>query len=427
MTLMTNLKSQNRATKLGLRLIADRSGNYAMIFGLVFTTLAGAGGMALDYGYAFNQQSRLKNALDAALLGAMAQKHTKEEQVAYAHDLLSANLFGVKAQILDVDIQPGDGEDWVLSGTISARMETSLLKIVGIEDVNITTTAGVVRGAQTGYPLCIMAMHPLRKHTLEMKGQVSLYGEKCHIYGNSNHVDDVVDPHTPHNFITAASVTAVGYGHHYIQNITPPLEGSVNVIPDPYLTKTLPTIGSCTVTGKEIDGETVTLNPGTYCNGLTISDGANVTLNPGVYVVTGDSLTVEESTLQGTGVTLYLADRHAEFEVSESTIRLVAPVSGPWTSFVLMTRRDANDWEFEDSTLDMYGIVYAPGSAVEWTNTGTPTITAEWTAWINDGFSWTGDGTINFPYETKDSVVPHPSSLNVIPRPGLQEVVRLAY
>lgn len=417
----------NRVLQTIRRFNRNRSGNYALIFGLVFTALIGAGGMALDYGYGRNQQARLKDALDAALLGAMSQKHTKDEQIAYAHELLSANLIGVNSEILDIDIVAGEGEDWVLSGTISARTKTALLGAVGINEMNITTGAGVIRGPQSGHPLCIMAMHPTRKHTLEMKGKVSLHGTKCHIYGNSNHVNDVVDPHTPHNFITAASVTAVGYGHHYIQNITPPLEGSVNVIPDPYLTKTLPAIGSCKATGLEIEAQTITLDPGTYCDGLTISDGSHVTLNPGLYVVIGDTLEIEESTLEGTGVTLFLADRHAELSVSESTVRLVAPTSGPWTSFVILTKRDYNTWEFEESTLDMYGIVYAPGSDIEWENAGTPVITAEWTAWINDGFSWSGTGTLNFPYDTEGSVVPHPSSLNVIPRPGLHEVVRLAY
>ena len=43
----------------------------------------------------------------------------------------------------------------------------------------------------------------------------------------------------------------------------------------------------------------------------------------------------------------------------------------------------------------------------------------------NGWFSWDGNGTINFPYDTEKAVVPHPSKLNVIPRPSLREVVRL--
>lgn len=410
-------------TRLFRSFLSDRRGNFALTFGLVLTALLAAGGFGLDYSRALNQQSSLQNAMDAALLGAMAQKHTPEEQIAYARDLFAANLYSLDATILSTDIHhDADGK---LVGSARATTPTSLLPVVGIEKVDFTINSAVIRGPQSGYPLCVMAMHPYRKHTLELKGSVSLVGPKCHIYGNSNHVDDVVDPHTPQNYITAASVTAVGYGHHYIQNITPPLEGSVVVIPDPYLHKTLPYVGGCDHTGRVISGQTVTLDPGTYCDGLKIKSGSTVTLNPGLYIVQGDVFSVSDSTVTGNGVTLYFADRRAEFEADKSVIRLVAPSSGPHTSFVVMAKRDANNWVFEDSTIDLYGIIYAPNSAVDWVNDGTPTITAEWTAWITDGFSWTGNGVINFPYETENAVVPHPDTLNVIPRPSLQEVVRL--
>ena len=55
-----------------------------------------------------------------------------------------------------------------------------------------------------------------------------------------------------------------------------------------------------------------------------------------------------------------------------------------------------------------------PNMAIEWENTGTPTITAKWTVWLVDGFSWTGDGTVNIPFKSEDSDVPYPSALYVI-------------
>lgn len=65
------------------------------------------------------------------------------------------------------------------------------------------------------------------------------------------------------------------------------------------------------------------------------------------------------------------------------------------------------------------GIVYISKGAIDWTNTGMPNITAQWAAWITDGFSWNGDGTINFPFN--GAAVPYPKGLNVIPRPSIKE------
>ncbi|WP_133123101.1 DUF7305 domain-containing protein, partial [Zhengella mangrovi] len=380
-------------------------------------------GMGLDYSRVVSDRSSVQNAMDAALLAAMTLKHTPDEQIKYAYQMFDGNMLTSDAKIISVEIEH-EGDN-ILAGKATGSTETTLMHLAGFENVGYAIESKAIRGPQEGNPLCIMAMHPTRKHTLELKGSVSIYGPKCHIYGNSNHVDDVVDPHTPDNFVTGASVTAVGYGHHYIQNVTPPLEGSTAVVADPYLSMTLPSVGACDHTGMKISGGTVTLNPGTYCNGLQIVKGADVKLNPGTYTILGSEFEVEDSKVSGTGVTLYLADRHAEFNVSKSEIKLVAPVSGTWTSFVLLSKRVENEWTFENATLDLYGIVYAPNSAVSWTNNGTPTITAAWAAWITDGFSWDGNGTINFPYDTEKAVVPHPSKLNVIPRPSLMEVVRL--
>lgn len=418
-------RSAHVAAKNTWRLALDKRGNFSIILALVLTSVVTAGGISIDFAMELNRKSDLRNAIDAALLGSLAHKTDKEDQKKYAYELLDANMIDFGGKLISADFSFDNAG--VLVGKATASVETSLLKIAGKDELIFSVEAGAVKGMQTGRPVCIMAMHPTRKHTLELKEKVSIYGTDCHIYGNSNHVDDVVDPHTPQNFITAASVTAVGYGHHFIQNVSPPLEGSTAVVADPFLSMSLPAVGSCAQTGLKIQTTTVTLDPGTYCDGLSITGGATVTLNPGVYVIWGNSITVKNSTLLGSGVTVYLADRHAEMDIESSLVRLTAPATGPFKSFVMIAKRDENTHVFQDSTLDFYGIVYMPNSAIEWQNTGTPDIQAQWTSWITDGFSWTGDGVINFPYNTKNSSVPHPSSLNVIPRPSLKEVVKLVY
>src|ERR1039458_8396932 len=78
------------------------------------------------------------------------------------------------------------------------------------------------------------------------------------------------------------------------------------------------------------------LNPGTYCNGITISGATTVTFNPGTYILMGGGLNVAgASILKGSGVTLFLTQglgyKYGPLSVSGASIApLSAPTSGPY-------------------------------------------------------------------------------------------------
>jgi hypothetical protein len=67
-----------------------------------------------------------------------------------------------------------------------------------------------------------------------------------------------------------------------------------------------PTVGGCDYPAQNITGTmpTPTLNPGTYCGGITIT-ASNVIFNPGLYVLNGGGLSITASTVTGSGVTFY--------------------------------------------------------------------------------------------------------------------------
>jgi hypothetical protein len=95
--------------------------------------------------------------------------------------------------------------------------------------------------------------------------------------------------------------------------------------------RTAPSVGSCNYTNTVIDGTTQTLQPGTYCGGLTVTNAANVTLAAGIFVITGAPLLVDKgSTLKGSHVGIYLGGANANLAFdTDSTISLSAPSSGP--------------------------------------------------------------------------------------------------
>jgi Putative Flp pilus-assembly TadE/G-like len=408
----------------------DRSGSIASIFGLSLAVLLGVGGLAVDYGRITWKKNKTQEVLDSAVLSGVSGTGsamelsgvvgglTNEQRIAMAQ-----TYFGASRRLMpDIDDISFAYEGEELVGRASAHVTSALLSVIGFPRFDMKIESRATSNQSRG-PLCFMAMHPTRKHTLELKGSVSIVAPDCNIYGNSDNTDDVVDPHTSSNYITAKSVQAIGFGHHYIENITPPLEHAPELIADPLASLALPAPGPCDHTSMTVPAGAATLNPGTYCGGLTISNGAAVTFSPGTYIITGSAFVVDDAQIVGDGVTIVLADDRVKLFWTGAKLRISAPTSGPLAGIVLTGTRDPVDHNFTNSTIDLHGVVYLLQGSVNWTNTGTPAARAKWTAWIVEGVSWDGDGVIKYNFDLAGSDVPYPQSLNVIPRPGPPRLV----
>jgi Putative Flp pilus-assembly TadE/G-like len=423
--------SLRRSALFPTTLFNDVSGSIASIFALSLTVLVGVGGLAVDYGLINWKKTKTQEVLDSAVLSGVSGSGsamelsgvagglTNEQRIATAQTYFDASHTRLPA----IDNVSFAYEGNELVGRASAHVTSLLLSVIGFPrfDMKIESRA---TSNQTRGPICFMAMHPTRKHTLELKGSVSIVSPDCNIYGNSDSADDVVDPHTSNNFITAKSVQAIGFGHHYIENISPPLEHAPELIADPLATLTIPAPGPCDHTNMTVPTGVTTLNPGTYCGGLTVSSGGVVTLNPGTYIITGSAFVADDAQIFGDGVTIVLADSNVKLFWTGATLRISAPTSGPLAGIVLTGTRDPVDHTFTNSTVDLHGVIYLVQGSVTWTNTGTAVMQSKWTAWIVDGVSWDGDGTIKYNFDLLSSSVPYPPSLNVIPRPGPPRLVQ---
>lgn len=425
------LRLKSHASRDRLSFPSSSSGTVSVLFAIGIVALVGIAGSAVDYSLTAWRKAKLQEALDAAVLAGVSDRGDAEKLSGVDGGLTKgqrieiAQVFfdGNKSSLPNVEnvsfLYEGDN----LVGRASIKVDTYLLRVVGFKklDVNILASAA---SAVTREPLCFMAMHPTRKHTLELKGSVSVIAPECNIYGNSEHEDDVVDPHTPQNFLVGKSVQAVGYGHHFIANVTPPLEHAPELIPDPLSGLALPVATACDFTNMVVDGTSTALNPGTYCGGLAINNGAVVTLNPGLYVISGDTFEMNGSEVAGSDVTVALADTNVKLDLQNSILRWSAPKTGAYAGMALIGTRDPVDHVFQDSTIDLHGVIYLLQGAIQWTNSGTPAIDALWSAWIVDGVSWDGDGAIHYNFNLAGSDVPYPPEMRVIPRPGSARLVR---
>ena len=188
--------------------------------------------------------------------------------------------------------------------------------------------------------------------------------------------------------ITVSVYAAYLGGPSTASNITPApgIYYNYPIQPDPLAYVTSPTIGTCGFTNESItSGGTTGLSPNTYCGGLTITN-STVTLQPGLYVIAG-GMTLNNATLNGTGVTLFLtsstgAGGYGKFSATNgSTLNLSAPTTatgGTVPGIVIFGDRNwsessgpsptTQDFTFNNSTLTGDGIIYL-------TNTGISCVT----------------------------------------------------
>jgi hypothetical protein len=135
----------------------------------------------------------------------------------------------------------------------------------------------------------------------------------------------------------------------------------------------VPSSGSCiTYTGQ------ATLDPGTYCNTITLNNGS-LTFNPGVYILqngmdVGGNATVSNNTTGGDGsggVMLYTTGGNFNFHGGNS-ITLNAPTTGPYRGILMW--QDKSDTQADNlkgqSAQLLNGVLYFPKSALTF-NGGT--------------------------------------------------------
>ena len=422
------------------------SGNVAVIFGLMILAIFIVVGAVIDLRTTTNREAAIQIVLDNSLLAAVREKVEWSEMPALARIHFLEEIKHYETQDLQYDLAfRVDEENMVMYGDLTGSIETTLLSLGGVSRMKLAVESAA-HLENLRVPLCFMAMHPTRKHTLELKDAVHVYAPDCHIYGNSDHPYDVVDPHKPTTFLTGASVQAIGYGHHYLENVTPPLEYAPELIPDPLSGLAIPSAGcsgghSKTAShrrsgkgGKKdkkrdgggaatvISGGTRTLNPQNFCGGLEIKNGAKVTLQPGLYIIENGDFQVKNATLEGEDVTIVLGSGvvlewdGARIELSAP--RMSIPANNIRAGISLIGARDEETHYITDTFVDIHGVVYMLNGVFYWENDGSEVPSHPWTSWIVDGVTWTGNGMLHYNFDLSKGDVPFPSALStVIPRP----------
>jgi hypothetical protein len=368
-------------------------------------------GLAIDVGYQQYVKVRMQTAADAAALGGALELRAggTGNLLASARADAASNGFtdGQNSVTITVNNPPATGystsDGTAVEVLISQTVPTSFMAVLGFTSgtVKARAVARVGRGSTT----CFYLLDSKMSNALSVTNGVNV-SSSCGIMVDSSST-------TALTASGGASLTApyIGVtGKSSVSNgatVSPAPTQGVSPAADPLSYLTPPAVGACTYNHYTIGGgATVTLNPGTYCSGLTISNGATVTFTSGTYIMKGGGLTFSGGArVTGDGVMFYntyaAGYPFAPFIFDNGTFEtLTAPTTGPYAGILLYqdpTVVSAAAGSFAGGNkATLTGALYFPNAALSFSNG----VGAAYTIIVADSISFVGGVRLNNDYSS---------------------------
>jgi hypothetical protein len=179
------------------------------------------------------------------------------------------------------------------------------------------------------------------------------------------------------------------------------VEAHLQGLTDPYADVAMPTLGACTKNNLNVKA-TVTIDPGVYCNGISVNAGGTLTLNPGIYFIDRGSFSVNGGgTVTGTGVTLIFTSstgsNWANMTINgNANVSLSAPIGGATAGLVVFADRNTpigTSFKLNGGSSQAFGgAIYVPTGAISYS--GGANTSASCTQIIGDTVAFTGNSNV---------------------------------
>ena len=377
----------------------DCRGSIATLLGLCAIPFICVVGASVDYSRALSGKTAMQGAADATAL-ALAK------QIQLGTSALEAQPT-FDAVFTRGDVQIGSVASNVTSSantstvTVSAAgsIKTAFMQLAGYPSISLHANSKV--SVETGITGCVLALDTEADNAVTLGGSTNVNLNGCSVYSNSKSATALSASGSA--TLSAESIGAVGGISISSSSVTttdgikPHLQGLI----DPYADVQLPSFSGCTQNSLSVK-TTITIDPGVYCNGISVNAGATLNLNPGVYFIDRGTFSVNGGgTVNGIGVTLVFTsstgNNWATLTINgNAVVNLTAPNSGDTAGLVVFGDRNTPlGTAFKlngGSTQSFGGAIYAPTGSISYSG-GSGTSTS-CTQIIGDTVTFTGNSSV---------------------------------
>jgi Flp pilus assembly protein TadG len=384
------------------RFARDRSGSYLIIAALMMPVLVGFVGLGTDYGVWVYTHQSVQSAADSAAVSAATSNQAADVTVqASAVTALYGFVDGTNGATVVVNQPPKTGSHSTTANAVEVIVTQQRAPLFSAaflsRPVIISARSVAVPTPGTG---CVIALDRTATGAVTVQGSSQINLQSCNLYDNSSDASALTVGGS--GLITAQSVGVVG-GISGASSVTAAggIKTGQSPTPDPYASVSFPAFFGCDQHNLRVNSS-VTLSPGVYCGGMSVTAGAVVTLNPGIYYMDQGSLSVVgNATINGTGVTIVFTSGNnnnwATASIgSNAVINLTAPTTGPTAGIVLFGDRNMPvGTAFKltgGATQNLGGAVYLPKAALNYA--GGSGATNGCTQIIADTLNWSGGSSL---------------------------------
>jgi Flp pilus assembly protein TadG len=385
------------------RFARDQSGSYLIIGALMTPVLVGFVGLATDYGiWTYTHQSAQSAADSAAVSAATDGQAANATVQAGAVAALYGFADGVNGATVTVNQPPKSGSRATVANAIEViitQQKAPLFSAAFISrPLTISARSVAVPNVGTG---CVIALDSTASGAIKVQGSSQVNLQNCNLYDNSSSASALTVGGSA--TVTALSVGVVG-GTSGASSITAAdgIKTGLAPTPDPYAAVSFPPFFGCDQNNLSVNSS-ITLSPGVFCGGLSVTAGAVVTLNPGIYYMDRGSLSVEgNATINGAGVTIVFTSGNnnnwATASISSNAnINLTAPTTGPTAGIVIFGDRNMPvGIPFKmtgGSTQNLGGAIYLPKAALNYA--GGSGASNGCTQIVADTLNWSGNSSLS--------------------------------
>lgn len=330
----------NRSWKERLGLfVRNQSGATAMMFAVSLPAGLGAIGVASDFAIYNMKLAKLQAAADqAAIAGAkeFALSTSTTSSINNAAKTFAEASYDPGAA-LNVAISV-DGKKASVKVNLTENWSPFFAHFVGAHITPVVADSTAALSGQAN--VCILALNKTLPYMVMVDKGGRVTANSCGVNSNSKSPAGISVQTAG---VIKAEVTCSAGGVVNGGTITPPPTTDCPTVDDPLGSRPAPPIGGCLFTNFKATSGTTTLNPGTYCGGISLSGTAKAIFNPGTYVIKdGDFKVSGNAAIQGDHVGFYLTGTTSKLNFTgDSTVSLTGAVTGEMSGLLFYEDRTA--------------------------------------------------------------------------------------